>query len=138
MRTVLTDKKFTSENDYTQNYWIFDLFKDCKTTIRFLTCSKQLLNKCISEHGCTSKLLPQKMHFQTVVFFWQVLVSIFWLFLLLLCFVNNTLQLFLYNIFLQDFFSVNPVITLFYRLLCRINKKNLFQLIHNSNAIKSV
>ena len=40
--------------------------------------------------------------------------------------------------FLQDFLSVKLVITHFYVLICWVNKKNLFQLIHNPNAIKFV
>ena len=40
MRAVLTDKMFISENDYTHNYYVFDLFRVRKITIKFSTFLK--------------------------------------------------------------------------------------------------
>ena len=63
-------------------------------------------------------------------FFWQIFVSISWLFLYCFLVFWIILSSFFFRIsfscILQDFFSVKPVTSIFYSLICQVNKKVFF------------
>ena len=79
---------------------------------------------------CTELVADSFLFNLVFFFFWQVFVSILWLFFYCFFVLWIILSSFFFRIsffcILQGFFSVKPVLTDFYILLCQVNKKIFF------------